>query len=709
LTSAERPRKMTLRNASNPVPASMAASLRVSSLLLCLFVLVWQHAVVLAQDPPPKQDQVAKSETTDSAAGHFRLERTAVSGGGELLTIWGRMVGGSEPVSAADESQVLTEEIPLVSVLRDTLGDTNRENDVLRDLWVHTYVRPKLVQQAAALVPFLYKGLRVDPHIRSTSPPRAIINFSDAGQSGWRRLFVSGAANVLIDQPLLKASVNNYRRNIADYRKSNVMRALTVLSLYESEAKEDSGFSEVELVHMQAQLGLTEKTLGGLVDENDLPKFYEKEITALRDTRGHNWELLRQQTEASGLHFEPLCLPDSATTHALVWISADDLRSKGQIERPFAGRFLNIKDPWQDKRLTQWRGYTETKFFSNENQQDSVNTTDDPENRAVKMIPLALYGLDFKKIPALLIDFRDSANPRRRELSGRLINDIARDVLSVSRFGNIYYFLARSAFDFVTSRRGIDINQPSRLRSAAELRLLLLFNPNISNGLRAELNEGLEGLSVNPLESGGEHERKLALAQYRALQHYALRSDGLSARLERQRAAEMARFVHRGWDGKLMRLANILTLGRYTHREKLTPELRQRLNTERQLAYHTRRLREIARSSPVVEVVWKMELVMPSLRFVAENGSLKDNEAARAVGSIFSRTRDAQARDLCFSALKRIGNKVAMKELLRIYKDPNVPGEWRAATAEYLKIQQPQRPTAVGSTVGANGSDSQLR
>ena len=47
-----------------------------------------------------------------------------------------------------------------------------------------------------------------------------------------------------------------------------------------------------------------------------------------------------------------------------------------------------------------------------------------------------------------------------------------------------------------------------------------------------------------------------------------------------------------------MRLANVLTLGRYTHREKLTPELRQQLDKERQLAYHIRFLRQVARSTP---------------------------------------------------------------------------------------------------------------
>ena len=304
------------------------------------------------------------------------------------------------------------------------------------------------------------------------------------------------------------------------------------------------------------------------------------------------------------------------------------------------------------------------------------------------MIPLALYGLDFEKIPALLIDLRDTANPRRRELSRRLIDDLARDVFAVSRFGNIYYFLARSTFDFVTSRRGIDVNQSSRLRSAVELRLLLSFNSRISAGLSQELNKGLDELSVNPLENGRQAERSLALAQYQALQAYALREDGLPATLERDRAAEMSKFVHPGFKGKLLQFARIVTLDHYTHREKLTPELRQLLDRGRQLAYHTNFLREVAKS-PAIEVTWTIDAILPSLRFIAENGSIKDKDVAKVVGSIFSKTQDSLARDLCLSALKRIDNEVAHRELRRIYDDNTVALRWRLASAEYLRIAPP--------------------
>ena len=114
-----------------------------------------------------------------------------------------------------------------------------------------------------------------------------------------------------------------------------------------------------------------------------------------------------------------------------------------------------------------------------------------------------------------------------------------------------------------------------------------------------------------------------------------------------------------------------------------------RLDRARRFAYHTRFLRQVAKSSPRIEVVWDMEKVYPSLRFIAENGSDKDSDAAKAVGSIFGRTADMLARDLCLSALKKIGNTVAKREMLRIYNDSAVPTDWRTTCAEYLGLPLP--------------------
>jgi hypothetical protein len=402
--------------------------------------------------------------------------------------------------------------------------------------------------------------------------------------------------------------------------------------------------------------------------------------------------LLRQQAEASGLYFEPLSLSETATTHALLWFPADgQLDPKWDNDHAFEGRFLNIKNPWRDERLRSWQGYVETKYFDRGNRPVPITETFSRDSRAVQMIPLALYGLDFEKIPALLIDFRDPENPKRRELSGRLIKDITSDVLSLSRYGNVYYFLASSVLDFLSKRRGIDVNQPSRVRSVVELKLLLSFDPTINKGLRQQLDNGLQRLCTNPLENKSAAEKELALAQYRALLAYSLRPDGLPGRLDRERGEEATKLVHHGLEAKLLQLANIVTLGHYTHREKMTPDVAQKLDTERQLAYHIRFLREVAKSSPIIEVAWEMEALLPSLRFVAENGSARDNQAAKAIAAIFSKTADSLTKELCLSALNKIGNKQALREIARIYSDNSVAAEWRNACANYLGITPSQR------------------
>src|SRR5438045_11984 len=82
-----------------------------------------------------------------AAASDFRVERHAVPGGSELLTVFGQLTEGNAPGNP---------DVPLVSVLRDTLGDTNPDNDRLRYVWVLTSARPSLLQRAAASLPFFY-------------------------------------------------------------------------------------------------------------------------------------------------------------------------------------------------------------------------------------------------------------------------------------------------------------------------------------------------------------------------------------------------------------------------------------------------------------------------------------------------------------------------------------------------------------------------
>ena len=617
-----------------------------------------------------------------------------VSGGAELLTVQARLTGVDPD---KDDNWV-----PLVSILRDTLGDTNGENDRLRYVWPLTYTRPTLRQRFAAAIPFLYTRVGNKENLSDKPPPPAL-DLAAPETEVWDKIFWVAIQNILLDPygTPVKASTSAYRKNASDYRKSHIIRALSVLALYEA-VKGDSAFTQSELSEIQARLLLTDKTFGGLVDDTQLQSYYAKRIAQTRDERGHNWELLRQRAEAESLYFEPLEMPDGSATHAMLWVAEPDLTKRK--DSPFTSRFLNISNPWTDKRLQTWEGYTETRYLDAEGK---IVDADTPEAEPVQMIPLALYGLDYPKIPMLLVDFRDKYNPKKREMSRRVLNDITRNVLSVSKFGNLPFFLGRTVFDFVTGRRGMDINQPSRLQTYSQLKLFLALNETMAPKLRDEVNGRLEKLSLNPFENDLDAEANVAREQYAALVAFAKNPDGLAAKLERDRRAELTPLEHGSKAQIVFRVANVLSFGKYVHREERTEDMESRLDIARRLNYHTSFLREVAKSSAEIEVAWNLDDIRRSLYFIADHGDEADSHAVTATAKIFERTRDDEIRRACLESLSRINHTKARNELLKISQNQALDQMWRdLATTSLRRMDERSQPivaTMNGSSLKGGG------
>jgi hypothetical protein len=628
----------------------------------------------------------------------FRLERVQVEGGAELITIRARLDG----YEGSDDGKW----VPLVTVLRDTLGDLSPENDRLRYVWPLTYTRPTLGQRVSGAIPFLYSRVGNKRHVSDKAPP-PVLDLAASDRDVWNKILWTALQSLLLDPygiPV-KASSRSYQRNIADYRKSHIIRALSVLSLYQS-VEGAPAFSDAELTEIQARLRLTDKTFGGLIGDLNLQRYNEKQITAAGDQRGHNWELLRQRAEAESLFFEPLEMPDGSVTHALLWVAKPDLAANQS--RKYDKRFLNIANPWSDKRLLSWKGYSETRFLDSENRPVSAES---PNAQGIEMIPLALYGLDNPRIPMLLVDFRDGLNPKKREMSRRTLQDVTRNILSLSRFGDVPYFLGRTVLDFVTGKRGMDINQPSRLHTYSQLKLLLSLNQSLEPELREQIGNRLERVSLNPMENDLEVEARLATEQYEALLAYAKRPDGLPQRLNRDRRAELVPLEHGRTQQVLFRLANILSFGKYTHRESPTPEMEARIDIARRLAYHTRFLQEVAKSSPQVEVVWNMEEIKRSLLFIADHGREADSKSISAAAKIFVRTEDPETRRICVESLSRIENPRARNELIRISQTKELEQSWKDLITTYLNNPNRGKPIATSDSrtgsAGATRSDQQ--
>jgi hypothetical protein len=646
-----------------------SGAVRAASLVLALF-----FAGSLLAAPVARARQAAALPESRLAAGEapiFQLEKRPIAGGAELLTIFAALEGRPPGEGEA---------LPLVSLLRDTLGDDRPENDRLRHLWMLAYARPDGRQRAASAIPFFYGRVGDRRRAGTKGMPPPIIDLAAPERDVWGRFLWTALKNLFITPRGLavSSSAGSLRRNETEYRKAHLLRALAVLSLYESEAGTESAFTPEESREIQARLSLAERPLGGLVDDLYLDRARRQHETRWLDERGHNWELLRQRVEAEGLYFEPLLLPDGGATHAVVWVAREDLGRPRQ--RRFDSRFLNLSNPWTDSRLRDWGGHVETWHFDAESRIVPAGTAG---ARAVEMIPLALYGLEHPKVPALLIDFRDQSNPKRREVSRRIIEDVAGGVLSFSKYGGLHLFLGRAVFDFVTARRGMDVNQPSRVRAYSQLKLLLALDSSLDPELRQQLGRRIERVSPNPLENGLEAEVRLAREQYAALVAYAERPDGLAARLDSERRSELNAARRGRAERVLAGTARVLTFGLYRPGARLPPaQVLSALDRERSLDYHFRFLREVAASGPLVEVVWEIEDVRRSLREVT--GARHDKATARLAARIFAQTADEETRRLCLECLHRMNTETARTELERINRQAHLTPALRELTGRYL-------------------------
>jgi hypothetical protein len=295
----------------------------------------------------------------------------------------------------------------------------------------------------------------------------------------------------------------------------------------------------------------------------------------------------------------------------------------------------------------------------------------------------------------LLVDFRDSYNPKTREMSRRVLNDVTRNMLSLSKFGNLPFFLGRTVFDFVTGRRGMDINQPSRLHTYSQLKLLLALNTSMEPELRSELGGRLEKISLNPFENDLNAEAKIATEQYDALLAYAKDPNGLAVRLERDRRAEMLPLEHGDKAQLAFRMLNVLSFGRYVHREELTDDMEDRLDIARRLQYHTSFLQQIAKSTAEIDITWNLDDVRRSLRFISEHGAEAGSNAAAVTAKIFARTKDDETRRACLDSLSRIHSPKAKNELLRISQNNEVDKALRDLASEYVRISPRNQPIAA--------------
>ncbi len=525
------------------------------------------------------------------AAPEFQVEQVPVAEGSELITIFRKAPASSVGAPAS---------VPLLSVLRDRLGGNDPETDRLRYVWVLTSPQPTLLQRAAGSVPFFYwrAGLHGNPDRR----PAPAVDLSAPERKVWRSLAGWMAETLAFDPRggFIRGSAHSYRGNLADSSEVRTMEGLAILSELSDDPRLKEVFSERELVEINTRLMLDYETLGGLLDRQDLDSAYARERARSEETRGHNWELLRQRAEANGLFFESFGFKASRS-YALLWVATQSLGSRTK----FDGQFLNIRNPYRDPRLTSWKGCREVRDGK-------------------EMIPLALYALENPKAPLLLVDFRDTYSPKAHEMLRHFFTDLVTGVTGLSKLANWPYFFGSTAFEFVITRHGEPTNRAARLKAYAEVREWLELDDSMEPGLRSVLQKYLDLMGVNPVEAGAKGQADFAERQYAALLRYAADPNGLSARVQRDRDNELPAYRHSAIARAGYRAASIASLGIYSHREKESGEdLRVQLENQRRIASDVTFLRRVEHSGPQPQIVWNTGDVCRAVEEIGALGSPK--------------------------------------------------------------------------------------
>jgi hypothetical protein len=497
----------------------------------------------------------------------LRAEVLPLESGSELITFF-------EPLPEESKSANGRRELPLLAVLKDTLHDSDPNNDRIRQVWVFTYSQPSIRQRIAGGIPFLYHraGLDRGPGPR---PPRAVLDLGDPSRGAWTGLAFAGVQSEVLNPigALARLTTHSFFDHYSEYRKTHLWEAEDVLSSLLPSNLDDLTADEIGAV--EERLELSGLPLGGFVADVSLQRDREKQRAKETETRGHNWELLRQRAEDSRLYLEPLEPAGLPASFAILWVAETDLENSST--RNFDGQFLNISNPFSDERLRRWGRYSET---WNLDQNGVPVPSADEDVQSVRMIPLALYALDHPHTPLLLVDFRGSGQPRRREIGLKIAEDITSGVLSFTGFGHVGYLALKSSLMFVHGRHGGATNRSARRRAFVLVRHAIASDARMDPKLRTELLSHIEKIDVNPIERPWDQEIRDAWQQYDALTAYA-RSTELAREVDRDRGDEMRATVHGPGARMIFHLASIATAGLYRHHDSMNPSLEAKLDHQR--------------------------------------------------------------------------------------------------------------------------------
>ncbi len=586
----------------------------------------------------------ASNALAASTQSRYFWDATAVGSTAELNTLFCR---GCNP-AAGDRA-----DIPLLSVLRDTLGDDTAANDRLTEVWLLTYTRPTIARRMLSAVPFFYWHVasrseragsgRAAPLLDLTAPHNPMINAVSRDVLQWTTFDTAGTP--------IRALSHAYRTNEVDDERLHLAEAINYLRQAPA-GDSASGLSSSERNLLIARLELRKSVLGGLVRERAAENLGERTNIDFERTRARNWELLRQCADKVGLYFEPLDLAATSGQYAMLWLPLDSSPPTSRTQVKPIWRLLNLKDPSPDAADPLNSPRTYTRDFDNDGRLLAEGVSGVIQR---KLVPLGVYSLNYPKLPLLMVDFRSQQHLRWHTVAQRSINEVTAGVIGISHFTNWYYYVGADLYNFVVSRRGSAVNDAQRLDCYSQFRVDLELDSQLDPELRERLQQRVDSLSVNPLEATPQEEMQAAAARFKRLQAEA--ADGrLATVVDKHRRAELASVDRSNRHSAQDSILHVLSMGTYTNRVKASAQNVAEADHLRRAEMQLRYLDQLAAKGTQPEVISDSARISQAIAELQElvplTGSTElKQHAAETLAHIRELSQDGALRSDCEMAM----------------------------------------------------------
>jgi hypothetical protein len=498
------------------------------------------------------------SQSRNPVNASFFWRTATVADHAEVLTLF-----VSRPVHSA--GTVTLAAIPVLAVLRDCLGDPDHQTDRIRYVWLLSSRQPGFHQQLLSALPFFHWHVEARKS-HGKNLPKLLLDLRDPTHQLRRRAWETAILSMASGVPELQlgAKINPFFANRSDHDRRSVGQALSVLRRAPS-SEETGELSSSQLDMIIGRILLSTTTTGGWAAETEIPGIRQSKEARREIARLRNLELLRLSAERVGLYFEPLAVGEPASVHqdiryGLLWSPVDGPVSIPGSSVAKTWQILQISNPAKHASGSVSAAYRRT-FSVDRN--GTVLPDGEKGESTKELVPVALYGLAYPRMPLLLIDFLHPTRPRDREIDQRFVGEMLRvgsyfsplPIWTVSGALGVYYLLK--------GHQGSATDQTARLECFAEAQMDFALDHRLDAEFRSDMQRRLEKININPLDSSIDKELASANASYGLLLETLARSGG---QLQNDRRQELAAF---GADRSTVfrnTLAHYLTFGQYTRR-----------------------------------------------------------------------------------------------------------------------------------------------